>query len=308
VHRPDHPLRHRRRVAPPNSAAEPAAVVERNLDRRVTRVSFPSTTSTHTVRARSRTITSLRMLYTRPGRGAAAAIDIVVAVPVELKSLVAPVRALIEATAARVRAVRGGAAVNYAEIEREIETRSAALERAAHKCVLAGIEVDAARVEIRGATYARVGYGNGTYYTMSGPVRVRRALYRQAGCRNAKVVDAINMRAGVIGDGWLPNAAQAMAHLHQQGTSREAAQTARLLGRLPYSRASFERVPHEVGRLWREHHADIEDRLGREFQVPDQARSVSIALDRVSVPMEEPVRRPPGRPRKDAPKRPVARQ
>jgi hypothetical protein len=197
--------------------------------------------------------------------------------------------------------------VNYAEIEREIETRSAALERAAHECVLAGIEVDAARVEIRGATYARVGYGNGTYYTMSGPVRVRRALYRQAGCRNTKAVDAIRMRAGVIGDGWLPNAAQAMAHLHQQGTSREAAQTARLLGRLPYSRASFERVPHEVGRLWREYHVDIEDRLGREFQVPDQARSVSIALDRVSVPMEEPVRRPPGRPRKDAPKRPVAR-
>lgn len=248
------------------------------------------------------------MVTTRPGRGAAAAAEIIVAVPVELKCLVQPMRELIEAVGGRVRASAGGGSVDYGEIEREIAERTAALERASHECTLGALEVDAERVEIRGEPYTRVGHGKGTYYSLVGPVQVDRALYRRLGERNARVVDAISLRAGVIGDGWLPGAARGMAHLHQQGTSREAAQTAAELGRLPYSRASFERVPHEVGRLYLEHRADIEDVLIREFEIPAEARSVSISLDRVSVPMEEPAKRPRGRPRKDAPKRPVTRQ
>ena len=39
-----------------------------------------------------------------------------------------------------------------------------------------------------------------------------------------------------------------MAHLLAQGTSREAQATSEELLRLPYSRSSFERVGHEVGK------------------------------------------------------------
>jgi hypothetical protein len=98
-----------------------------------------------------------------------------------------------------------------------------------------------------------------------------------------------------------------MAHHLQSNTSREAEQSARQDCRLPYSRASFERVPHLVGSLWLEHHADIEDELIKAFEVPAEAASISVAIDRASVPMEEEVPRPPGRPRKNAPKRSVRR-
>jgi len=54
-------------------------------------------------------------------------------------------------------------------------------------------------------------------------------------------------------------------------------------------------------------HGDIEDALIEQYEVPAEARSVSVSVDRVSVSMEEPLPRPVGRPRKDAPKRPVAR-
>ena len=47
---------------------------------------------------------------------------------------------------------------------------------------------------------------------------------------------------------------------------------------------------------------DIEDQLMKGLDVPAEARSVSVSLDRASLPMEEPIERPPGRPRKDAPK------
>jgi hypothetical protein len=66
-------------------------------------------------------------------------------------------------------------------------------------------------------------------------------------------------------------------------------------------------VPHLVGELWLEHHADIEDALVQSFDVPKEAASISIAIDRASVPMEEAVQRKPGRPRKNAPKRSIRR-
>ncbi len=238
----------------------------------------------------------------RPGRGAVED-EIVVEVPVACKSMVDSIEALCAAVAARATsAQRGGEAVDYASVEREIGELTAAVECAAHDCTLSALEVDTARVEVGGKPYTRVGRGKGTYYTLAGPVQVERALYRELGRGNAPTVDAISLRVGAIGDGWLPQTARAMAHELQKATSREAEQSVAETGRLPYSRASFERVPHLVGSLFLEHRADIEDELMREFEIPEEARAVSVSLDRASVPMEEPVPRGPGRPRKDAPK------
>ncbi|MCP4899910.1 MAG: hypothetical protein GY906_23325 [bacterium] len=52
---------------------------------------------------------------------------------------------------------------------------------------------------------------------------------------------------------------------------------------------------------------DIEDALIDAYEVPEEAISISISLDRVSVPMEEPRPRPVGRPKKGAPRKPVER-
>jgi hypothetical protein len=94
------------------------------------------------------------------------------------------------------------------------------------------------------------------------------------------------------------------AHQLQQGTAREAEITAQQLGRLPYSRASFERIGHEVGRQYTAVRVALEEDLLEEYAVPTDAASVSVALDRVSVPREEAVTetergtQPAARPRK----------
>lgn len=124
---------------------------------------------------------------------------------------------------------------------------------------------------------------------MAGPVRVTRPWYRELGQRNAKTVNAVSLRCGAVSEGWLPGVAQARAHQLQQGTSREAEATARKLGRLPYSRSSFESVGQEVGRQYTAVRTDLEEVLLEEYTVPAAAMSGSVALDRVSVPMEEAV-------------------
>jgi len=237
-----------------------------------------------------------------PGRGAIED-KIVVEVPVACKRMVSSIEALCDGVATRVESARrGGGAVDYAATEREIAELTAAVERSAHECTLGALEIDAARVRIGGELHARVGRGKGTFFTLAGPVQIDRALYRPLGQGNARTVDAISLRAGVFGDGWLPQTARSMAYERQKATSREAEQSVAETGRLPYSRASFERVPHLVGTAYDEHRADIEDTLMREFKIPDDARAVSVSLDRTSVPMEEEVPRGPGRPRKNAPK------
>ncbi len=177
--------------------------------------------------------------------------------------------------------------------------------------ILGTLDIDVPTIVIGGIRYNRVGRCEAPYHSMAGSVSVERTLYRQAGTRGgqpeAKVVVSVSLRTGVVGDGWLPHTARVMSHEVQKGTSREAEATAREYGLLPYCRSSFERVTHLVGALVVADHQDIEDVLIDAYEIPQKAGSVSISLDRVSVPMEEPRERSVGRPRKGTPKNPIAR-
>jgi len=213
--------------------------------------------------------------------------QMVIEIPEERKGVGEAVKTMVRQVEATWRSTCGGRAVEYEAIEQQLAAGAAAIERASHQTVLQGLDMDHPQVEIEGQRYHRVGRYEADYYTLAGPVRVTRTLYREQGQRNAKTVNAVSLRCGVVGEGWLPGAAQAMAHQLQQGTSREAETTARLLGRLPYARSSFESVGQEIGRQYTALRTDLEAVLMEEYRVPAEAASVSIALDRVSVPMAE---------------------
>jgi hypothetical protein len=230
---------------------------------------------------------------------------ILISIPDNCKALGNVVTELVTSVERAQRRADGGRAVDYAHIEREIGERTAAIERAAHQSILAALDVDAPAIVIDGRVHTRVHRAEGRYYTLAGDVVVERSLYRAA--RNGPVVDAISLRTGAVEGVWLPETATAMAHLLQQGTPREAEDTARRVGRLPYSRSSFDRVGHAVGQLYAQKKTEVDDALIVALDIPAAAQSVSFGLDRVALPLEEPRPRPVGRPRKDAPKRPVQR-
>jgi hypothetical protein len=210
----------------------------------------------------------------------------------------------LEARLKRLEADRIGVEDAIPEDDIDVVTKGIALslKRRSLQC----LDVDATRILVDGKPHAKVGRYEATYYTREGPVEVTRSLFRECGVRNGPTVDTVSLRTGAI-DGWLPKAAKAAAFLMQQGTSREAEATARELGILPYSRSSFERVGHDVGQLYSVVRYDVEDALIRSYALPREARSISVSLDRVAVPFEEPRKRNAGRPRHGEPKRPINR-
>lgn len=235
----------------------------------------------------------------------------IIEIPEELRVLGEAFAATLERAQRTIASTGGGKAVDYALVEAAVSQDAASVERASHQAILQSLDIDVPTVIIGGVRYNRVGRCSAPYHTMAGSVSIERSLYRRSGARGGtpegRVVDAVSLRAGVVGDGWLPHTARAMAHDVQMATSREAEASAVEKARLPYSRASFERVAHLVGALAVASREDVEDALIDAYEIPKQARSVSVSLDRVSVPMEEPRKRPVGRPRKGAPKRPVER-
>ncbi|MDP2344390.1 MAG: ISKra4 family transposase [Deltaproteobacteria bacterium] len=211
----------------------------------------------------------------------------------------------LEARLKRLEADKVGTEAPIPEADIDLVTAGIGLDF--KRRLLQAVDIDAKRILIDRKPHTKVGRYQATYFAKEGPIHVVRSLYRPTGVRNAKTVDVVSARLGAV-DGWLPNAAKAAAFLLQQGTSREAEATAQALGVLPYSRSSFERVAHEVGERFSIVRDDIEDTLIRRYKIPRGSYSISVSLDRVAVPFEEPRNMPEGwTPTADGPQRPIER-
>jgi hypothetical protein len=228
-------------------------------------------------------------------------------IPEELNGMLPALRGVVDAAMSQVERGHTGGAVDYATFERLMAEKVAEVERRVHEAALSALDVDLPKVFINKVLHTRVLRSETTFQGLAGASRVMRSLYRPVGGRNGPVVDLVALRAGAIDGVWLPATAREMAFKMQQGTSREAEASGRRLNRLPYSHASFERVAHLVGEAYVGQHQQIEHMLIEAFEVPAEAHNVSVSLDRVSVPMEEPSDRPVDPSDPDAPKRPIDR-
>ena len=232
---------------------------------------------------------------------------IYIEVEAKYQALVDAFMHLVDTVRTRQESTPVGAAVDYGLVEQEVAQATAALERAAHAQLLEALDVDAPQVVIAGQVYRKVMRSLGSYYTLAGAVQLERTLYRRRGERTAATVDAISLRTGAVGEGWLPKTAEAMAWECQRAPAREAEAASKQWQRLPYSRCAFERVAHLVAEHYGQRRQAVERELVQTMPLPKEAHSVSVSLDRVSVPMEEPRPGPQEYNKKGIPKRMVQR-
>lgn len=199
--------------------------------------------------------------------------------------------------------------IDFRSLEDVSAEHANAFERGMLEGLLRAVAVDAEKIVVNGETYARAVEGVGEYHSLAGTVTVPRWLYRKTTERNGPTFDPIAARVGALEGGWLRSTAEAIARVLQEMPTRPARALAESMKRLPYSRTSFEHVGHLVGERVVAALPEVEDGAARMLlaALDERVNSVSFAVDRVSIPMEESKPRPVGRPKKGAPKKPVDR-
>ncbi len=188
----------------------------------------------------------------------------------------------------QVERARGSGEFAFADAEEHVHQAAYAAVQAALIEILMAAAPESELVELDGKTYRRMS-DTGTIDVLGrhGTSPIERALYRQTGVRNGPTIDPIALRCGLVEGRMTPAAAVAFGRLAQSVPWREAADTAESMGALPYSRSTLQRNGELMGALWGDISDDAEQQLIEDFEVPEEAVSVSVSADRVSLPFAE---------------------
>lgn len=178
--------------------------------------------------------------------------------------------------------------VDFAGAETSLAGIVAKLECAGLARMLRSLDPQEERVEINGVAWRRLNlHAAENYWSLRGPVRVERGLYRREDIRNGPTIVPLDKRAGMVEGRYTPAAASAVAKLAEALPSREADNLAKSLGVLPYSRASQQRAGLDIGTRWGTLHVAAEPAITEAMVIPKAAVALSVAGDRVALPMAE---------------------
>jgi hypothetical protein len=143
-------------------------------------------------------------------------------------------------------------------------------------------------VTVESQTYRRCGEGTVRYHTLCGPVAIRRATYRLVGVHNGPTVVPLELRAGLS-----HNATPALAFSTTQafatGPLRDYETAMSAAHRRVPSRSTLERIGKRTGAEIEEVVAGLEPMVRIVEPVVDGVCSISMGLDRTTVPMAEPI-------------------
>jgi hypothetical protein len=159
-------------------------------------------------------------------------------------------------------------------------------------------------VTVDDAHYRRHSSGTRRYHTLCGPVEVRRDTFRLVGIHNGPTVVPLEIEAGIF-DNATPALALSVTHGFAERPLRHYEAEMQVAHRCVPSRSTLERIGKRIGARIQQALPRIEPIVRAFEEIPVEARSISIGLDRTTVPMAEPaettnrhrdrpyVRRPP---------------
>ncbi len=177
---------------------------------------------------------------------------------------------------------------DFEQFERELHALFVRAERDVLGHELAALDVDLPFVLIDGVKHNRVLRSVGNYTSAAGPISVMRTLYRSG---RDKAVVPMEFRVGIVDGYWTPLAgkqgAWSVAHL----TPHEAQNFFGQLGNMQPSKSSLDRLPKGLSKNWEAQRESFEETLRAQEKVADDARTLTVSLDGVMVPMKDGERR-----------------
>jgi hypothetical protein len=142
-------------------------------------------------------------------------------------------------------------------------------------------------VEVNGKRYRRLAQrSSATYYGRFGSHDVEEPLYREVGVHNGPTIKPIELRVGII-EHMTPDMARVVGALSADRSSRALAQTLRVVGHVPPSRAFLADRTTAMGTQIADTAGALEEVARRTAALPQAIASVSCGLDRMSVRMSE---------------------
>lgn len=141
-------------------------------------------------------------------------------------------------------------------------------------------------VVVDGVLYKPHEAGNVDYHSLCGPLPVRRYSHRQTGVHNGPTIVPLELRCGLI-ERSTPALAARVALGYAKGHMRSCEEDMVADHRVPPSRSKLERMAKAIGQEASVHARSIEVHVRRSEGLPEGTVSISMGLDRTSVPMEE---------------------
>lgn len=149
-------------------------------------------------------------------------------------------------------------------------------------------------VRVDGQRYRRHAPGTIRYHTLCGSIEIRRDTYRLVGVHNGPTVVPLELDAGIL-ENATPALALSVVQAFAMMTLRDYEEQMRTAHRVVPSRSTLERVSKRIGKDLHEQLPVIEPVLRAEEALPKQAASISVGIDRTTIPMAEPLPQLPER-------------
>ena len=172
--------------------------------------------------------------------------------------------------------------VDFEDFEDTLQQQGEALMRKGCELGLEALDPEAERCLIDGAEYYKFMTSETAYRSKWGEIPIERGLFREKGVHNGPSACPLELRAGTVGS-WTPACARTIGEFVQELPAEVAAG----LSDVPYSSSTFQRVGRRLGGDWKACRADLQPAVSEDVDVPEEAASVSVLVDRVSVLMRE---------------------
>lgn len=173
---------------------------------------------------------------------------------------------------------------DFENFERELHALIMALECEMVEEELQRYDVSAPEIEVGGKVYAVGIQSAETYQAAAGLVTIERHLYHpKAG--TGKSICPLEVRVGVIGGYFTPQAARQGAFVMAHLTGGESEAVFGEIGNMRPSRSSLDRLPKDLSPHWEQHRAAWEAQLRQMETIPNTAQTMALSVDGVMAPM-----------------------